>query len=84
MGWLFSVLLTLADRYVYHQNTVAVISGLSWIAVPWTLTIIGIAARAWLHRKWTPGHRIHYTLVALTAAVFLWLLWNLNVLGGRL
>lgn len=84
LGWLFSVLLALADRYVYHQNIVTIISVLAWIAVPWTLAIIGIAVRAWLHQKWTLGHRVHYTLVALTAAAFVWLLWSLNVLGGRL
>lgn len=84
LGWLFSVLLALADRYVYHQNIVTAISALSWITLPWTLAVIWIAARAWLHRKWTLAHRIHYTLVALTAAAFVWLLWSLNVLGGRL
>jgi CubicO group peptidase (beta-lactamase class C family) len=84
LGWLVSVLLTLADRYVYHQNSVTIISVLDWLAIPWTLVLIGIATRAWLRRQWSLGHRIHYSLVALTAAAFLWLLWSLNILGGRI
>lgn len=84
LGWLVSVLLTFADRFAYHQSTVTMISLLYWIAVPWTLVVIGAVGRAWLRRQWTLGHRIHYTLVALTAAAFVWLLWSMNLIGGRI
>ena len=84
LGWLFSILLTLADRYVYQQGAVTILSTLSWVTLPWTLAVLVYAVRAWLHRQWKLSHRIHYTLVALTAAAFVWLLWSLQLLGGRL
>lgn len=84
IGWLFSVLLALADRFVYHQNTVTALSILSWGTIPWTLVVLGFAVRAWLGRQWKTGHRIHYTLIALMAVAFVWLLWNLHLIGGRL
>ncbi|MBI4928459.1 MAG: beta-lactamase family protein [Anaerolineae bacterium] len=84
LGWFFSVLLTLADRFVYHQRMVTIISVLSWLTIPWTLTVIGITVSAWRHEKWALSRRIHYTLVALSTAAFVWLLWSLNVLGGNL
>lgn len=83
-GWLFSALLAFADRFAYPQITMAIISILSWITIPWTLAVMVDATRAWLFQQWTLGRRIHYTLVTLTAAVFVWLLWSLNVLGGRI
>ena len=84
LAGLASVLLQLADRYVYHQNEMMILSVVSWIALPWTLAVLGVAARAWLLHKWQARSRVHYTLVALAAAAFVWLLWSLRVLGGRL
>ena len=81
--WLVTVLLYLEDRYVYHSETVQIIAGLSWLAVPWTLLILALAGYAWFRRQWKLGGRIHYALVALTSAAFLWLLWSINLLGGR-
>jgi hypothetical protein len=84
LGWFFRILLIQADRFVYQQQTVMVISVLSWLTVPFTMAVLVFAVRAWLRREWTAGRRIHYTLIALASAAFVWLLWSLNVLGGRL
>jgi CubicO group peptidase (beta-lactamase class C family) len=83
IGGMVSVLLALADRFVYHQGIVTVLSILSWVTIPWTLAVLGVALSAWLHKQWTTGRRVHYTLVALLAAALVWLLWHLNLLGGR-
>jgi hypothetical protein len=82
-AWLVSALLGFADRFVYPHNTVTTISILYWLAIPWTLAVLALAACAWVHRQWTPGRRVHYTLAALTGAVFVWLLWSVNLIGGR-
>lgn len=79
---LVSVLLALADRYVYHSETVMVISVLYWLAVPWTLAALGFAWRAWLRGEWNLSRRIHYTLVALAAAAFIWLGYYLMRFGS--
>ncbi len=81
--WLAMVMLTLADRYAYHPETVRIITALSWLAVPWTLLVLGTTVFAWLRREWKLGARIHYSLVALTVSAFLWLLWSLNLFSGR-
>ena len=45
------------------------------------LVVIGFAVRQWAggHGTWTG--RTGYTLVALSAAVSLWLAWTFNVVG---
>lgn len=76
-----AVLLSLADRYVYHGDIVAIISGLYWLAVPWTLAVLGAAVYAWIRSEWTLAQRVHYSLVALAAAALFWFAWSVNLLG---
>jgi len=82
LGWFVSLLLRLAEEYVFSQQTASIIAGLYWLAIPWTLAVLGIAVRAWQRREWTLGWRIHYSLAAVAAAAFLWLWWSFNLLGG--
>ena len=84
LGWLVSILLAFADRFVYHTGTVTIISVLFWLAVPWTLVVLGNSVFAWWQRKWSVWRQILYTMIALTATAFIGLLWSLNLLGGRL
>ncbi len=45
---------------------------------------LGFAIVAWRHRYWSLVGRIHYTVVALGAVAFVWLLNTWNLLGFRL
>ena len=59
------------------------IARLSVLAVPWTLCVLALAGRAWVRRTGGLAGRVHYSLITLAAVVFLWLLWSVNLLGGR-
>ena len=42
-----------------------------------------LAARSWLHGDWNALGRVHYSVVAAAAAVFVWFLHHWNLLGFR-
>jgi CubicO group peptidase (beta-lactamase class C family) len=79
LAWFISVLLRLAQDYVFSGQTASIITGLYWLAIPVTLAVLIIAVRTWLNRQWTLGWRVHYSLAALAATTFLWLVWNFNL-----
>jgi hypothetical protein len=78
--WLLLQLLQYADTLVYPEEAVGLISRLYWLAIPWTLAILAVAAGAWLRRRWTPGWRIYYASLGLVSVAFVWLLWQINLL----
>jgi proline iminopeptidase len=81
-GWLAAVLLAYGGTLVYPQATVELISRLFWLAAPWTAAVVGYAVAAWLRCAWNVGWRLHYTLAAGFAALFLWFIWQINLLPG--
>jgi hypothetical protein len=49
--------------------------------VPLILGIVVLAVLAWKDRYWSAASRVHYTLVALAAVLFLLFLSNWNLIG---
>lgn len=49
-----------------------------------TVGVLGFAALAWQRSYWRWAARVHYTLVALAAIAFVWVLPNWNVLAFRI
>jgi CubicO group peptidase (beta-lactamase class C family) len=78
------VLLGYADTYVYAYSSVLLLTIISWLMVPWTMMVLVATFRAWRSGTWALGWKIHYTLVAAASCASLWLLWSLNLLGGRI
>ena len=78
------VLLNYGETFVYAQETVRMLSIFAWLSLPWTLLILYCAGRVWYFKAWSLGWRLHYTLNAIAACASLWLLWSLNLIGGRL
>lgn len=81
-GWLAAALLAYADTLVYPQATVDLIARLCWLAAAWTLAVVGCAVAAWTRRAWNVGWRLHYSLAAGFAVLFLWFVWQINLLPG--
>ena len=81
--WFALLMAGFGATFVFPQAAAGLIARLSWLAVPWTLCVLALAGRAWVRRTGGLAGRVHYSLVALAAVVFLWLLWSVNLLGGR-
>ena len=81
--WFALLMAGFGATFVFPQAAAGLIARLSWLAVPWTLCVLALAGRAWVRRTGGLAGRVHYSLVALAAVVFLWLFWSVNLLGGR-
>ena len=80
-GWFLLLLLEYAETYVWPTGAVSTITRLWLLSVPLTLGIVALAASAWRKRYWSVAGRVHYTLVALAAVVFILFLSNWNLIG---
>jgi hypothetical protein len=80
-AWLVLSLLEFAQTYVWPTGTVSTITRLWLLSVPLTLGIAVLAVLAWKDRYWNVASRVHYTLVALAAVVFVLFLSNWNLVG---
>jgi hypothetical protein len=49
---------------------------LPWLAAALSVGLLGLAVWAWKARYWSLASRVHYTLIALAAAGFVWLLYS--------
>ena len=49
-----------------------------------TLGAIGVSVVSWKQRYWSLAGRLHYTLVVLAGAAFVWFLYTWNLLGYHL
>jgi hypothetical protein len=74
-------LLEYAETYAWPTGTVSTITRLWLPSVPLTLGIVVLAVLAWKNRYWGVASRVHYTLVALAAVLFVVLLSNWNLIG---
>ena len=79
--WFLLLLLEYAETYVWPTGTVSTITRLWLLSVLLTLGIVVLAALAWKYRYWGVAGRVHYTLVALAAVVFILFLSNWNLIG---
>jgi hypothetical protein len=70
-----------AETYVWPTGTVATITRLWLLSVPLTLGMVVLAALAWKDRYWSVAGRVHYTLVALAAVLFVFMLNSWNLVG---
>ena len=79
LAWFTVLMLAFGGDYVYPAATIAFLTRLLWLAVPLTLAVVFLAARAWFRREMAWGWRVHYSLIALASAALLWSLhfWNL-------
>ncbi len=73
-AWLSLNLLKFGSTHVYPELNVGLIAKLYWLSVPWTIVVLVITVRAWLHHTWTIGWRIHYSLLTVSGLMFLWFL----------
>jgi CubicO group peptidase (beta-lactamase class C family) len=80
-AWLVVSLLEYAETYAWPTGTVSTITRLWLLSVPLTLGIVVLAVSAWKNRYWGVASRVHYTLVALAAVLFVVLLSNWNLIG---
>ncbi|HAE59907.1 MAG TPA: hypothetical protein DCG54_10490 [Anaerolineae bacterium] len=80
-AWLSLSFLQYGSTFVYPQPSVDLISKLYWLSLPWTLMLLVITLRVWLRNSWTIGWRVHYSLLTVSALMFLWLIINLNLFG---
>lgn len=78
--WLSLNLLQFGSTYIYPEFNVGLIARLYWLSVPWTIFVLVITIRSWLHHSWTVGWRIHYSLLTLSMLIFLWFLFT-TILG---
>jgi hypothetical protein len=53
------------------------------LAAVLTVGALVFTVLAWKDRYWGVAGRVHYTVVTITAVVFLWSLNTLNLLGWR-
>ena len=81
LAWFLLVLLEYAQTYVWPTGTVSTITRLWLLGVPLTLGIVVLAVLAWKDRYWNVASRVHYTLVALAAVVFVLFLSTWNLFG---
>jgi CubicO group peptidase (beta-lactamase class C family) len=79
-AWLSLSLLKFGSTFVYPEFSVELIAKLYWLSVPWTMVVLVITLRAWLRHTWTKGGRIHYSLLTISALMFLWFL-SKTILG---
>ena len=85
--FLIGILITLSRQYVTTHEIIPFLMPLLMMALIATGLTIGVAAATflvWKGRYWSLTARIHYTLVALAAAAFVWWLNYWNLLGLRL
>jgi len=80
LGWFVQVMLIYAETYVYQQETIHLISGLSWLLLPWAAAGVLVTARAWQKRLWTLGWRLYYAVIVLAMGVTVWLFFSLNLM----
>ena len=80
-AWFLLTLLEYAETYVWPTGTVATITRLWLLSVPLTLGMVVLAALAWKDRYWGVAGRVHYTLVALAAVLFVFMLNSWNLIG---
>jgi hypothetical protein len=79
-AWLSLLLLKFGNSYIYPELSVSLIAKLYWLSVPWTIVVLAITLYAWLRHAWTKGWLIHYSLLTISALIFLWFLFK-NILG---
>jgi hypothetical protein len=80
-AWFLVLLWEYAETYVWPTQTVATITRLWLASLPLTVGIVVLAGLAWKDRYWGVAGRVHYTLVALAAVLFVWFLGNWNLIG---
>jgi hypothetical protein len=80
-AWFVVLLLEYAETYAWPTGTVSTITRLWLLSVPLTLGIVVLAVLAWKNCYWGVASRVHYTLVALAAVLFVVLLSNWNLIG---
>ena len=80
-AWFLLTLLEYAETYVWPTGTVATITRLWLLSVPLTLGMVVLAALAWKDCYWSVAGRVHYTLVALAAVLFDFMLNSWNLVG---
>jgi hypothetical protein len=75
------LLLEYAETYAWPTAAVSTITRLWLLSVPLTLAVVAVAVLAWKDRYWGVAGRVHYSLIALAAVLFVFFLsyWNLIV-----
>ena len=79
--WFVLLLLEYAQTYAWPTEAVTAITRLWLLSVPLTAAVVVMAVLAWKDRYWSLFGRVHYTLVALAAILFVVLLSNWNLIG---
>lgn len=78
--WFLLLMSGFADTFVFPAAMITVITWLWSINIPAVLALVVFAVLAWQRHYWRPAWRVHYTVVTVAAAAFLWFLANWNLL----
>lgn len=79
-AWLLLLLSEYAQTYVWPTETISTLTRLWLPSVPLTVGVVVLAVLAWRKHYWSAASRIHYTLVALAASLFVLFLGNWNLI----
>jgi CubicO group peptidase (beta-lactamase class C family) len=80
-AWFILLLLEYAETYVWPTAAVSTITRLWLLSVPLTLAVVVVAVLAWKDRYWGVAGRVHYSLIALAAVLFVFFLIYWNLIG---
>jgi Beta-lactamase len=80
-AWFLLLLLEYAETYVWPPAAVSTVTRLWLLCVPLTLGVVVLAVLAWKDRYWGAVGRVHYSLVALAAILFVLFLSNWHLIG---
>jgi hypothetical protein len=79
--WFVLLLLEYAETYAWPTAAVSTITRLWLLSVPLTLGVVVLAVLAWKDHYWGVAGRVHYSLVALAAVLFVLFLSSWNLIG---
>lgn len=80
LAWFVQSLAGFGETYVWPVEAVTAITRLWLLALPLTLGVAVFTVRAWRDRYWSVAGRVHYTIIAVAALVFVVLLRNWNLI----
>jgi hypothetical protein len=79
--WFVLSVLGFPETYVWPTGAVSTITRLWLLSLPLTLVIVILAVLAWKNCFWNVVGRVHYTLVAFAAVLFVMFLLDWNLVG---
>jgi hypothetical protein len=83
----FAILLLFAGNFGFGISRANVLMGVLTLGLAcagFTLGALGFSVVSWKQRYWGLAGRLHYTLVVLAGAAFVWFLYTWNLLGYHL